>query len=530
MKPSQAEYPLPSPQALGLDKPGWRVGQDRALWDLLNCDKRFFALVQPVGSGKSITYTAYSILQGGRWLFLTATRSLQTQIMRDLEKLRTWIDVRGQSNYVCLADEPRPVSEGMCHAGVQCDLRASGCTYYDRVRQAANFNVVTNYSWWLHNGAYGQSIGEFDGMVLDEAHHAPDELSAFLGVYVSEWELQNLARAGRVPTSSTWQEWARDVREQLTRRVDSTHVSALDRRGAELLTRVKDLLRRITRLAMIESPSAWTFERSGKGWRWDPISPAEFAESYLYRKIPRVVFVSATIRQKTLDLMGVPQDEREFREYPSTFPPERRPIIHVPTVRVDYRTGGAALKLWRRRLDQIIAARQDRNGIVHSVSYDRKSDLYGQSRYRRFMLKNNDSASTTATVEAFKRRRFKPPAILISPSVTTGLDFPYEECEYIVIPKVPFQPTTSAIMRARMKLDPEYPMYLTAQILQQSVGRGDRAPDDRCETLITDDHFKWFVSRYRKFFAAWFLEAVRWARTLPAPPPKLRRLKSGRYA
>jgi hypothetical protein len=41
--------------------------------------------------------------------------------------------------------------------------------------------------------------------------------------------------------------------------------------------------------------------------------------------------------------------------------------------------------------------------------------------------------------------------------------------------------------------DPDYANYVAMQKLVQAVGRGMRAPDDWCETLIVDDQFSWFV-------------------------------------
>jgi Rad3-related DNA helicase len=59
------------------------------------------------------------------------------------------------------------------------------------------------------------------------------------------------------------------------------------------------------------------------------------------------------------------------------------------------------------------------------------------------------------------------------------------------------------------------------QTLVQVCGRGMRAPDDRCENFLIDDNARWFIWKYRRFAPTWFLNSVRWRKTVPAPPPAL---------
>jgi Rad3-related DNA helicase len=64
---------------------------------------------------------------------------------------------------------------------------------------------------------------------------------------------------------------------------------------------------------------------------------------------------------------------------------------------------------------------------------------------------------------------------------------------------------------------------MAAQELVQSSGRGMRAEDDHCETLIVDGNFGWWWKANKKWTPKWWQGAVRWAElsSLPPPPPKL---------
>jgi len=101
--------------------------------------------------------------------------------------------------------------------------------------------------------------------------------------------------------------------------------------------------------------------------------------------------------------------------------------------------------------------------------------------------------------------------------MTTGWDFPYDSCYFQIIGKIPYPDTRGEIQQARTKQDPHYQSYVAMQTLVQIAGRGVRAEDDKCETLVVDDNMLWFISRYKEFAPKWFHDAVRFSRVIPSP-------------
>jgi Rad3-related DNA helicase len=128
---------------------------------------------------------------------------------------------------------------------------------------------------------------------------------------------------------------------------------------------------------------------------------------------------------------------------------------------------------------------------------------------------------TLEKVKMFKASA--PPKILVSPSMTTGWDFPGSECEYQIIGKLAYPDTRSKLVKARMDADDDYAPYVAMQQLIQACGRGVRSLTDRCENFIIDDNIVWFIRRYRKFAPKWFSEAFISRVTAPEPPAKLER-------
>jgi Rad3-related DNA helicase len=117
-------------------------------------------------------------------------------------------------------------------------------------------------------------------------------------------------------------------------------------------------------------------------------------------------------------------------------------------------------------------------------------------------------------------RRLQGGALLLSPSIMTGHDFPYRDAEYQILAKVPFPDTRSPIMQARLAVDSTLRQTVALKALMQAAGRIVRAVDDAGETFIVDGHACWFLRRVRRELPRWFVAAIRITDQLPDPPAR----------
>lgn len=514
------------PRKLGIPHADWREPQLEAIWELLDSPHRFPTLVAPTGFGKTAVAIAVARLHalqelGHRSMILTSTRALQDQYAHysDPSKLKWKLqDVRGQGWYECIAEPGTTVADGSCHVGVKCDVRDS-CHYYAAVDRAKRFPTVTNYSWWLAYNAFSD-FPVPNLLILDEAHAAPEELAEFLSTTITPTDTR-LAK-GEPPTSG-WAEWARDVRNRVTEEFDFLREQWRTPEARRKAMKLKDLGRKLAKLAKAQEAD-WVREPTTKyGTRFDPIWPGPYAEEYLFHGAAKVILVSATVQQKTLDLLAIPRDQSHLEEYPSTFPVSRRPtriVVGSPSIRLTHHSSESELRLWVIRMDQLISARLDRKGIIHCVSYRHRDFIRANSKHRGLFI-THDRGELDWAIKKFKES--EAPAVLLSPAADTGYDFPYDECEYSIIAKVPFPDSRAKVLQARAKLDKDYGIYLTALTIMQAAGRGMRAEDDMHEVLIPDYQISWVVGKYRQFFTRWFLDAVTWEQSLPKPLAKLTR-------
>lgn len=530
-----------SPRDIGLPPKfdSWRPNQIGALNDVLEDLQvyRFLPNTQPVGTGKSAFYIALALLMEWRTIILTKSKGLQNQLMDDFSSVGL-TDIRGRANYPCRMGPYFTCEDGL-HA--KCpyshDRRCEYQAAKSRVLDAKL--VVTNYSYWPLINMFGEGLGDFDLIVLDEGAEAPQAVCDVMSVTLTARETYKMLNKEWPHDAdnagiNTWRDWSRAMVGLAEIEYDAIKNHIAQQRGDVTEQIIKEcshwaaLVRKLKTISTAKGP--WGSERHrGKteGYRLEPLWAGEYAESTLFNGIPHVMPISATLRRKTLSLMNIQPDEYIFREYPYAFPSRRAPIYYVPTAHMGRSMDEADRISIHYRIKQIMDPRLDRKGVILTPSYDLTEEIIDRGAYGHAMF-THDRNSTSVEAAIQRLRDSPPPAVLVSPAMWGGYDLAYQTAEYCIIPKVPFVVTKgSRIMEARCNKrkggDPQYADYLMAQSLQQGPGRIMRAPDDQGETFILDSNMDWVYPACRDQFTSWFRFLYKpWRREgLPAPLPRL---------
>lgn len=513
-----------TPQDIGLPHSSWRPGQWEFVVGIADSPAPHSLLIAPTGFGKSLTYMGIAHLTGWRVVILTATRSLEDQLTREFEETGL-VDVRGRSNYPCrAATDPSAglfhffrrgkdytAAHGPCRVRMHCPLKDGGCAYFDKVREAVKAQVtVTNYDFWLRNK---WRFADIDLLVMDEAHQAPDELVDYLSFTLTP-DTRAMFK-GRLPDSMevpVWAEWAEWATERL-----KTVIDADSSPEPKLMQLYQDLGRMAGQLVHGE----WVVERTDKGdWKFDCINPEEMGKEALWGTAKRVLLVSATVNLMTAKALGMDLAKVKVWEGKSSFPVERRPVYAINGApRLNFRSMEGEKRMWVALIDRVLDARKDRKGIIHTTSFERAKYLSTHSRHKTSMILN-ESRDTSSTITGFRRGAT---GFLVSPSVTTGWDFPFADCQFQIIGKIPFPDLRSKAAKARAARNKEWAGYTAAQVIVQASGRGMRSEYDQCETFIVDGNFDWWFGQNRKYVPRWWQAALTWVELskLPLPPPSL---------
>lgn len=498
------------PTDLGLTEyQSWRPGQDTAFDFLTSGTSPTKTCALPTGVGKSLLAVSYAKWLRKPTVILTSTKALQTQYMKDFSR-HGLVEMKGMGNYPCKAwtDEGKDYScdLGPCLDDKACDYKSVGCAYFDQLALARRSPiVVANYAFWFTSARNpNRPLGDRQVVICDEAHSAMEELSRFVGVEFSNDEVRLGDKLGW--DLQAWRGWAKDQLLVIKAAIPK----------AKTLFQMKTLRsmeQKVSKLSMIPD-TGWCKDMfESKSVRFAPIWARDYVQQYLRQGAQETVLLSATIRPYHMDWFGV--DQYKFFECESPFPIERRPIHWIPTLRMSRATEEAGFDRLMKRIDQIIASREGKKGIIHTVSFARAKKIVEMSAYKDIMDLNTTS-DTGAVVERFKQDG--RPRILVSPSVDTGFDFPYRSADWQIIAKVPFPVPTDPLVAARSLDDDSYHAKVAVSRLVQMTGRVMRSEDDMGETFILDDNVNFLVSRYKPYFPRWWREAYRRTGFVPPAP------------
>jgi len=459
--------------------------------------------IAPTGIGKSLIYVVGSIERGGRTVILTSTKGLQDQLMRDFAPVGM-VEVRGRSNHRCDLTG-KSAALGPCRWGYKCDLKEGGCAYYDSIRRANDASlVVTNYAFWLAN----EALEPGENLILDEAHTSFDHLVSH---YSADINLKLLAE-------TTGDSHRHNLKESGGVAVCLKHVEKTLRREAKRILKeggnindlgpLSNLAFNLRTLSMVSHMTC--IHRTYKDTLY--VTPVTAPNDKLFRGCKFCLLTSATVSEGTAHLLGLTDRMLGVKSYPSPFPIGNRPVYALEGYPIDRNTDWSIDRNWATLIDQIIRSRPGHKGIVHTVSYQRREKYLRNSHLKNIKVLSPTTRSTASVVSGFKS--MPPPAVLVSPSVTTGYDFPDDECRYQIIGKVPFPDSSSDLSSARTRIYPDYPYHYAWQQIVQAAGRGVRSETDWCDTFIIDSHFHWLRRKASRLAPKWFLGSIQQCSTI----------------
>ncbi len=519
-------HDLGFPDSIG----SFRDAQSEAIEYALTSERRFTCLGAPPGCGKSAIAYALAKLFGGRTYILTANLGLMQQYMQLLGPVGL-VDIQGRRNYQCWEG-------GTCEDGgrLGCKDKVDCPALIAYARQDASEIVVSNYAYWLAVHDKGRGVRACDTLICDEAALCPGILSQALDFYITERECKeakvSLGNPSPGEDIDVWIARAASLQAGAEARYTSLKASAGYARGYSREKLMKELrhaesfVDRTAKLSRV-APDNWVCSRIdgsdiGRLWRFECVWPGQYKER-LFRNIPRVILMSAVLRPKTMQWLGIKAVDYDFREWGRQFPAANGPVVWVPTARVGHRMSDEDKGMWLARNREIFEWGSDRNGLVHTVSFARSREIAEQAGDgTRGKLHLNGAADPDSTPAREVYQRFigaTEPGVLISPSFSTGWDFKYKASEWQTIAKIAFPDTRSKVMQARLVRDKGYGNSIAAQDLVQACGRIVRDYDDRGTTLLIDNNWAWFKNAASEDFPRWF--KVRREERLPPPLPKL---------
>jgi len=241
-----------------------------------------------------------------------------------------------------------------------------------------------------------------------------------------------------------------------------------------------------------------------------PLTIGYFAQRLLLNHAEKKLFMSATILDKDSFCKNLDIDllKTKFIQVASTFSPDIRPIILTRSGNLGKNDIDANLPKITQDVSRILDYHDNVKGLIHTQTYKIAHYIKDNIDLKfkdRIML--HDSESRTETLKLFMSST--EPKVLVTPSMTEGIDLKDDLARFVVIVKLPFMFLGDKQVKRRMEIDHEWYKWKTALTLVQAAGRGVRHENDFCTIYIMDSQFKYFLRQNKKFFPKYFVDAIK---------------------
>lgn len=515
----------------------------------LNKNKKFVIMDAATGVGKSaiaVTVARYlnSVDNQGQQLpeneshgayFLTTQKILQDQYESDFRPpAGRMMSIKSSSNYQCTFHKHNTCSESGSLLRIEpkgtrfWNACINNCVYKKCKKEyLGSLESITNFPYFLTEAVYSKNLSSRNFLVIDEAHNIESNLTSFVEVTVSELFAKNILKI-KMPNLATQSEaysWVKDVyrpsvQVQFAKVIEKLEeVSKSGAIQAEILGISKQLdlisshIQKIDVFIQNYDASNWVFnveEGEGRAKRkleFRAIDVSSYTEQYLYKFGKRVLLMSATIldHKSFCESVGIDPNNSAFIYIASPFSEKNRPIFFVPAGRMGMNYIDETLPKIADRVRELLNVHKNEKGLIHTTTYKianyLKEALKNEPRLIFHDPENRDDALS-------KHINSAEPTVLVSPSMTEGVDLKDDLSRFQIICKIPFPYLGDQIcIKRKEKWDWWYPMT-TAKTIVQSVGRSVRNENDYAVTYLLDSDWEKFFNINRKFFPKSFKDAL----------------------
>lgn len=447
---------------------------------------------------------------------LTITKALQDQYKNTFDD--TGI-LKGQGNYQCQVDTELTVDIAPCIyvGGLKQECWACNkCTYYNsRNKMLTSKFSSLNYSMFF---SLPEHLKKRKIIVCDEASELEEQLvGQFTCIIDIPFLVKTDIAVAPFPTSETPAkvlDWLARLNATLAEKVGSyikyfegqkgksNHIEVAKKR--QEYTKVLNLQKSVELLIATYYDSQYIIEHIEKNIKFTPLKVDKLA-TYLFDYADHVILLSATIIDPPNFCKTLGIQKFEYIEVKTGFNPKKAPIHIMVKQKLNFQNLQSMLPKLREQIEGILEHHKDEKGIIHThtqfiTNYMR--DNVRQHRDR--LLCREQGVKNEELLEMHESS--DEPTVLVSPSMTYGVDLKGDLATFQILLKAPWLPTKEPRVEKMMKLDKNWYGNKMLCTLVQACGRGIRSADDECVTYILDGSIYDQVSRSKGKLPTFFVD------------------------
>ena len=423
---------------------------------------------------------------------LTITKALQDQyknLFNDVSILK------GKSNYVSEIDSNIDVElESLIIPKnvLEDHRRRHKCPYHNNRRDVLTRKFAAlNYNMFF---SLPDHVKRRQYLICDEAAELEDQLVKEFSCNIN---FQMLGRLGiqvrpfYSKNNINIIKWINNLLIDLNDKVDDLHDKINNTKSnnkkflIELKKQIVSVRNLHSKLALIIetwNDSEYLFETSKEGITFMPLKVNNLS-GRLFRHADKVVLMSATIIDPANFCKSLGIDKFKYVEAESSFNAENAPIRCTTKVKLNYHNLKRSLPKIIKQIQEICKFHKNDKGIIHTHNNTITSFLSNKLDDDRFLIREPGVRNEVLLEQHLNNN---DPTVLVSPSMSHGVDLKDELARFQIIVKAPYLPTKDKRIAKLMKDDFNWYTNKMLCSLIQSCGRGVRSKKDHCVTYILD--------------------------------------------
>jgi len=514
-----------------------RISQEKGLGWLEEQTTKYNIVEMPVGAGKStygLTYSNWlSGDTGGDSFILTPQKILQAQYETEkLLKPNGLASLYGKANYSCMD------LETSCDLGLKFKGKDSCkyCIYKAALDRAVRSNnLVLNYTLALLMFGYTGVFEPRKLMICDEAHNLESQLVDFNLVSINSKRLDMLGMGKKLPVFGIIDSafnWLDDtyepiLKEKVLRLEDEAEdiveytmpkmMKPEERyvlKMAEKLRNHLDVVNTFLNKGLDVIGKDFVLMSDDDTLQFKSIYGKTNFREMLDPMADKFLFMSGTIIDKNeySKSLGLDPDEVSFLSLDSEFSSSNRPVVYMGGTKVNAKwmqpENDAGRDKYLDNIKEILSLHKNEKGIIHTGNFKIAEWLVERLEDGNHTIYHHNPGSDHKREAIIKAYLLDPkPSIMISPSMTEGVDLKNDLGRFAIIAKLAFPYLGDKWIKKRLELSQEWYAIEVVKAMIQGCGRVVRSKTDLGTCYIVDESWAYFYRKNAHLFPKWWREA-----------------------
>ena len=451
-------------------------------------------------------YLAYRRTHGGSYSYeeecneepafgctaLTITKALQDQYKELFDDVQV---LKGKSNYACEVDDRFTVELAPClhlpKIKEECWSKNT-CPYYEQRNKALTSTFSTlNYNMFF---SLPDHLKKRQFLICDEAAELEDQLVKEFSCYINFETLTKLeikVKPFYSRNSLQVVKWINDLILDLNDRVEelkeiTNTTNKVNKKfiieSKKNLIFLRNLHSKLSLIIDTWNDSEYLYEADKKGITFMPLKVDKLS-NHLFKHADKIILMSATIIDPKNFCKSLGIEKFKYVEAESSFDAKNAPIYCNTKLKLNFHNLKRSLPKVVNQIKEICEFHKNDKGIIHTHNNTITSFLSQRLTNSRYLIREPGIRNESILEQHYLN---DSPTVLVSPSMSHGVDLRDNLARFQIIVKAPYLPTKDKRIEKLMKADFHWYSNKMLCSLIQSCGRGVRSHKDHCITYILD--------------------------------------------